>query len=190
MWTLSEVPPTGTTIYSDTFETATGWTVNPASTDTATTGRWERGNPAGTTSGGVTTQLDATVSGVNALVTGAAAGASAGANDLDGGTTTVQSPTIALPAGATLRLSFQYYLAHLNNASSADLVRVRVVGSTSTTVLTVTGAASNRSAAWTSSSVDISAFAGQTVRVVVEAADAGTASLVEAAVDDVTIVRL
>ncbi|GAA0906520.1 M28 family peptidase [Virgisporangium aurantiacum] len=190
VWTLSEVPPTGTTIYSDTFETATGWTVNPASTDTATTGMWERGNPGGTSSGTTTTQLDATVSGVNALVTGAAAGASAGANDLDGGTTTVQSPTIALPAGATLRLSFQYYLAHLNNASSADFVRVRVVGSTSTTVLTVTGAASNRSAAWTSSSVDISAFAGQTVRVVVEAADAGTASLVEAAVDDVTIVRL
>jgi aminopeptidase S len=43
---------------------------------------------------------------------------------------------------------------------------------------------------WTSSSVDISAFAGQTVRVVVEAADAGSASLVEAAIDDVVISRL
>ncbi|GAA1026969.1 hypothetical protein GCM10009557_06510 [Virgisporangium ochraceum] len=190
VWTLSEVPPTGTTLWSDTFETATGWTVNPAGTDTATTGAWERGNPAGTSSSGVTTQLDATVSGVNALVTGAAAGASAGANDLDGGTTTAQSPTIALPSGATLRLTFQYYLAHLNNATSADLLRVRVVGTTSTTVLTVTGAASNRAAAWASSSVDISAFAGQTVRIVVEAADASTASLVEAAIDDVVIARL
>ena len=28
----------GTTVYSDTFETATGWTVNPNGTDTATTG--------------------------------------------------------------------------------------------------------------------------------------------------------
>jgi hypothetical protein len=32
-----------------------------------------------------------------------------------------------------------------------------------------------------------SAFAGQSVRIVVEAADAGTASLVEAAVDDVRV---
>jgi aminopeptidase S len=67
---------------------------------------------------------------------------------------------------------------------------VRVVGTTSATVLTVTGAAANRAAAWASSSVDISAFAGQTVRVVVEAADAGTASLVEAAIDDVVVARL
>jgi len=38
--------------------------------------------------------------------------------------------------------------------------------------------------------VDISAFAGQTVRIVVEAADASGASLVEAAVDDVVVTRL
>jgi hypothetical protein len=37
--------------------------------------------------------------------------------------------------------------------------------------------------------VDLSAFAGQTVRLVVEAADASTASPVEAAVDEVTIIR-
>lgn len=35
--------------------------------------------------------------------------------------------------------------------------------------------------------VDISSFAGQTVYILIEAADAGTASLVEAAVDDVLI---
>ena len=46
----------------DTFETATGWTTNPNGTDTATTGAWERGDPAGTTSSGVTMQLGTTVS--------------------------------------------------------------------------------------------------------------------------------
>jgi aminopeptidase S len=57
-------------------------------------------------------------------------------------------------------------------------------------VLNVTGAATSRAAAWTSSTVDISAFAGQTVRIVVEAADASGASLVEAAIDDVVVTRL
>ncbi|MFD2354897.1 M14 family metallopeptidase [Nonomuraea ferruginea] len=60
-------PPT--TVYSDTFETATGWTVNPNGTDTATLGQWERGDPADTSSSGPK-QLGTTVSGSNDLVTG------------------------------------------------------------------------------------------------------------------------
>jgi glucose/arabinose dehydrogenase len=184
-------PPTGTgpqpgTVYSDTFETATGWTANPNGTDTATAGRFERGDPAGTTSG-VTLQLGTTPSGSNDLVTGAAAGAAAGENDVDGGTTSIQSPAIALPAGARLTLSFSWYLAHLNNAAAADFLRVSVVGTTTSVVFTQAGAASNRAGAWATATADLSAFAGQTVRLRVEAADAGTASLVEAGVDDVRI---
>jgi glucose/arabinose dehydrogenase len=184
-------PPTGTgpqpgTVYSDTFETATGWTANAAGTDTATAGRWERGDPAQTTSG-VTLQLGTTPSGSNDLVTGAAAGASAGENDVDGGTTSIQSPAIALPAGARLTLSFSWYLAHLNNAAAADFLRVSVVGTTTSVVFTQAGAASNRAGAWATATADLSAFAGQTVRLRVEAADAGTASLVEAGIDDVRV---
>ena len=48
------------------------------------------------------------------------------------------------------------------------------------------GAASNRNGAWTPASVNLNAFAGQTVRIRFEAADASTASLVEAGVDDVS----
>jgi hypothetical protein len=40
---------------------------------------------------------------------------------------------------------------------------------------------------WAQASVDLSPFAGQTVKIVVQAADASTASLVEAAVDDVRV---
>jgi aminopeptidase S len=190
VWTLAETPPTGETVFDDTFESGTGaWQTNPAGTDTATTGAWERGDPQATTSGGVALQLGTTPSGVNALVTGAAAGASAGDFDVDGGVTSVQSPQIALPAGATLRLSFAWYLAHLSNASSADYLRVRVVGTTTTTVLNLAGAASGRAAAWQNASMNISGHKGQTVRIVVDVADAGTASLVEAALDDVRIVR-
>lgn len=189
VWALAGTgTPPGTTVFSDTFETATGWTANPAGTDTATLGRWERGDPAATSSG-VATQLGTTVSGSYDLVTGPLAGSGAGAYDLDGGVSTIQSPAITLPSTGTLNLSFSWYLAHLNNASSADYLRVRVVGSGTVTALNATGAATNRAAAWQSASVDVSALRGQTVRIVIDAADASGASLVEAAVDDVKITQ-
>jgi subtilisin family serine protease len=182
-------PPPATTVFSDTFESATGWTTNAGGTDTATTGAWQRADPAGTSSAGVTLQLNNTVSGSNCLVTGAAAGAAAGEFDVDGGTTSVLSPAIALPSG-TITLSFAWYLAHLNNASSADFFRVSVVaGSSSTVVFSQAGAAANRTGAWSSATANLSSFAGQTVQLRVEAADAATASLIEAGVDDVLITR-
>jgi len=178
----------GTTVFSDNFEAAGGWVTNPNGTDTATTGQWVRGNPDTTTSG-VTLQLGTTVSGSNDLVTGAPAGASAGANDVDGGVTSIQSGAIALPTG-TLTLNFSWYLAHLNNATSADFFRVFVVsGTSSTQVFQQLGAASNRAGAWATASVSLNAFQGQTIRLRVEAADAATASLIEAGVDDVVITR-
>jgi subtilisin family serine protease len=181
-------PPPGTTVFFDNFETALGWTTNPSGTDTATTGAWQRANPETTTSGG-TLQQGTTPSGVNALVTGAAAGASVGANDVDGGVTSVQSPAIALPSG-TLSLSFAFYMAHLNNSSSADFLRVSIVGPGGTTqVFQEVGAANTDNAAYATQTVNISAFAGQTVRILIQAADASTASLVEAAVDDVRITQ-
>jgi hypothetical protein len=179
----------GTNVYSDNFETATGWTTNPNGTDTATTGAWQRGDPAATTSSGAK-QLGTTTSGSNDLVTGASAGADAGANDVDGGTTSIQSPAITLPSSGTLTLRFQWYLAHGANASSADFFRVSIVGSSGTTqVFNVNGAAANRNGAWALNSVNISSFAGQSVRILIQAADASTASLVEAGVDDVSIVK-
>jgi Zn-dependent metalloprotease len=178
-------PPPGDTVFEDDFETATGWTTNPTGTDTATTGQWVRGNPEGTSSNGVTLQLGTTISGSNDLVTGAAGG-SAGTADIDGGTTTIQSPAITLPSG-TINLSFSWYLAHLNNATSADFFRVSVVTGSTTQVFNQSGAATNRAGAWGTANVNLSAFAGQTIRLRIQAADASTASLVEAGVDDVVI---
>jgi len=181
-------PPPPVTVFFDDFETAQGWTVNPSGTDTATGGAWERGIPEATNSSGPK-QLAATVSGVNDLVTGRLAGVNANANDVDGGTTSIQSPAIALPATGTLTLSFSYYLAHDKKSSTADFFRVKVVGSTTSTVLEELGSGANDNAAWAAGSVNVTSFAGQTVRVLIETADAGSASLVEAAVDDVKIVQ-
>ena len=181
----------GTTVYSDNFETNTGWTVNPLGTDTATTGQWARGNPETTTSSG-TKQQGTTPSGVNALVTGPLAGASAGVHDIDGGVTTIQSPSITLPTG-TLNLTFSFYLAHGTNCHVRRLLpgvrRHRDRDGTATQVFQEVGAANNDDAAYVTHGRQPQPFAGQTVRIRFQAADAATASLVEAAVDDVTITR-
>jgi hypothetical protein len=185
--TEGEVPAPETVFFDD-FESDQGWTRNPSGTDTATAGLWERGDPQTTTSSG-TKQLGTTVSGVADLSTGPLAGSSAGVHDVDGGVTSIRSPAIALPATGTLTLTFSYYLAHGTNSSSADFLRVQVVGATTATVLQEPGAADDDDAVWAPGSADLSAFAGQTVRLHVEAADAAGASLVEAAVDDVRITR-
>src|SRR4051812_42176937 len=164
-----------TTVYSDDFEAARGWTVS----GNATTGAFQRGTPQATNSSGPK-QLATTTSGSNAFVTGLSAGAAAGDFDVDGGTTTITSPSIALPTGS-LRLSLNYYLAHGSNSGADDFFRVRVNG---TTVLNVAGAAVDRDAAWTSATINLDQFAGQTVQVAIEAGELGAASLPEAAGGD------
>lgn len=178
----------GTTVFQDDFETNRGWVANAGGTDTATSGLLERGDPEQTTSGTTVLQLGTTTSGVNCLVTGRLANGAAGNNDVDAGITTIRSPSIALPAGATsLTLTFRYYLAHLNNSSTADFLRVRLNG---TAVFERFGAPANVAGAWQTATISITPFAGQTVTIQVEAADASTASLVEAGVDDVRITSL
>jgi carboxypeptidase T len=180
---------TGTQIYFDNFETATGWSANPGGTDTATLGQWERGDPEATTSSGAK-QLGTTVSGTNDLVTARLAGSAAGANDVDGGTTSIRSPSITLPSSGTLTLNFSFYLAHGTNSSSADFFRVSIVHSGGTTqVLNVAGSATNRNGAWTGGTANLTPYAGQSIQILIQAADASTASLVEAGVDDVRITQ-
>ncbi|RJL24435.1 PQQ-dependent sugar dehydrogenase [Bailinhaonella thermotolerans] len=183
-------PPRTTTppLFADDFESDRGWTVNAAGADTATSGRWERGDPEPTTYNGATIQSGTTVSGTNALVTGRAAGSSAGAGDVDGGTTSVRSPEIALPAGTRPTLTLSYYLSHLNNASAADHLRVRVITPTTTaTILDRPASASQVPATWRQATADLTPYAGQTIRLQIEATDADPASLVESAVDDVRV---
>ncbi|MBM3125730.1 MAG: zinc carboxypeptidase [Chloroflexi bacterium] len=176
------------TLYSDNFDgAATGWTFNPSGTDTATLGKWEIGDPAQTSSGGVK-QLGTTHSGVNDLVTGRLAGSSAGAYDVDGGLTTARSGAINLAGSySSITLSLYGYMAHGTNSSSADYLRVKVIGATTTTVFEELGAANNDNGAWQAITANITAYAGQTVQLQVECADASGASLVECGVDTITI---
>jgi aminopeptidase S len=69
--------------------------------------------------------------------------------------------------GGVPTLSFSYYLAHRNDSSADDFFRAAVVGTRT---------------------IDLSAFAGQTIRILFSARDGGVDNLLEAAVDDVKIV--
>ncbi|MCP4427073.1 MAG: hypothetical protein GY803_21495, partial [Chloroflexi bacterium] len=83
-----------------------------------------------------------------------------------------------------------YYMAHTSNSSTDDYFRVKVVGATTEVVLEELGASDDDDAAWESFNVNLSSFAGQTVYLLIETADAAGGSIVEAAVDDVSIVAL
>ncbi len=181
----------GTEMWADGFETDRGWVRNAGSKDTATLGLLERGSPQQTTSthSNQVKQL-AAASGSFAMVTGASAGSSYGANDLGGGSTSMTSPAITLPASGTLTLTFSWNVANGDNSGSDDYLKVQVLdGSQATTVFTQTGAASEVPGQWRTASANLSAFAGKSVRLYLEAADAGTASLFEAEVDAISITQ-
>jgi hypothetical protein len=171
--------------FLDDFEVSRGWQLDPLGTDTAIRGRWQRLNPAGTNY-----QSNTVTSGSAALVTGAAAGSTSSANDVDGGVTSIRSPGIALPS-VVGRLTFRYYLAHASTSTAADTFRAFVEESdgTRTLVRAESGAANTDRPAWASASVSLTPWAGQTIRIVFVATDGGPDSLVEAAVDDVRVTR-
>jgi hypothetical protein len=178
-------------VFSDDFEQARGWTPTPGR-NYATTGVWERGDPQPTTYAGLTIQPDRCGGGsANCMVTGLEAGSTVNYYDLDNGLTSIQSPPITLPATGTLTLSIDFYLAHLNNATTADFISIRVVGSdgVARTVLARGATSSNVAGRWTTRTASLNAWAGQTVRVRVEAVDNAPNGVVEAGFDNVVIRR-
>ncbi|HRW98336.1 MAG TPA: Ig-like domain-containing protein, partial [Cyclobacteriaceae bacterium] len=174
-------------VFEDDFESSTGWVRNPYGTDTARRGLWEIANPESVWYFGYK-QLGTTVSGDKDLVTGARAGWLPGDNDVDYGTTSMRSPLISLPADKSISLSLSYYLAHASNSSSSDYLRIIVIGQETNTIFEVLGRNRDVDAAWTGLAIDLSGFAGQQVYLLIEVADLGNPSLVEAAVDDILII--
>jgi carboxypeptidase T len=175
--------------FDDDLEVSRGWAINPDGTDTATSGRFARANPASTYSHGPK-QLGTVTSGSKAFVTGGAAGSSANANDLDG-RTSIRSIPIDLPATLGQRLTFRYVFAHGSNASSADRFAAIVEGGggVQTTVFSRTGSPTDRDGVWRSASIPLDAWAGTTIRIRFVAVDAGGGSTVEVEVDDVRVTR-
>lgn len=180
---------TSSLVYNEDFETTLTWTLNAKGSDTATAGQWQVGKPQGTGYQTLPLQLNAASSGQQALVTGYTAGNSIGAYDLDGGVTSVRSPAINLAAAAHYRLQLDYYFAHLWNTTNADFLKISLVNNQGQqqTLIDVRGTAANRAAAWTNLTADLSSFAGSSVYLLIEAADGGSGSMIEAAVDNLRI---
>jgi hypothetical protein len=176
--------------FDDDLEVSRGWTVNPDGTDTAAGGRFARGNPAGTLASGVVMQPDRVPSGSMAFVTGTGAGSSAGANDLDGGTT-IRSVPIALRAAAGQQLTFAWLMAHTASSSAADhlAAMVEAEDGTQTVAWQRTGAPTLFAGQWRHAAISLDAWAGQTIRLRFEALDGAADSTFEAGVDDVRVTR-
>ena len=142
---------------SSTTPRTKGWAADPDGTDTATSGRWQRADPAQTTSNGVK-QLGTPVSGSRAFVTGGGAGNDPEDLDLDG-VSTLRSTTIAVPAKPG-PLTFSYYLAHDAQSTAEDQLRLSIEtdGGTRTLLWHVDGSGTDRDAAWQQAWLDVSAM--------------------------------
>lgn len=178
--------------FDDDLEVAAGWTIDPDGTDTAlaaTSGRFSRANPESTSSSGPK-QLGTVTSGSKAYVTGAAAGSSSTAYDLDG-RTTIRSRSVTLPAGGGQRLTFRYVFAHSASSDSNDWLRAIIEGpgGSRSTVFDLRGTAVDRDGAWRSASIGLDAWAGQAIRIRFEAVEGGRPNLLEVEIDDVRVTR-
>jgi carboxypeptidase T len=178
--------------FDDDLEINRGWLINFNGNDTATSGTWQRGDPQPTTTASGRKQPDHVPSGSKAFITGTAAGSSPSANDLDGGRTSTTSQPIDLPATAGQKLQFRWTFAHDATSQWADEFRVAIIDVSTglgTAVLVARGAATELNASWRAASIDLSRWAGKTIRIRFSATDAGTNGIVEAGFDDVRVTQ-
>lgn len=178
----------GSTRYD--FESNTlAWLSNPRGNDTGSAGLWERGRPGLTTwsATGASVQPGNAAEGSYAMVTGPLAGRSLGANDVDNGVVSIiTKDAVALPTGS-LSFSVDWFFSHLS-ATNSDGMRVSLVGSNGRIVPVVEqfGSSSNREPQWTKTTGAYGNL-GTNVRVLLEAWDGASGSIVEAGVDAIRI---
>jgi len=171
----------------DNFETATGWTVG-APGDTATTGIWVRADPVGTPA---QPEDDHTANpGVNCFVTGnGTPGGAVGANDIDGGATTLTSPNLALAGQPDATISYWRWFHNTYNGPNTQdtmVVSISPDGSTWVNVETLGPGGSGVSGGWIYKEFRVGDYIvpTNTTKMRFVPADIGTGSIVEAALDD------
>lgn len=179
-------------VIDDDFEMASGWQAGVAG-DTASTGLWERGNPLGT---GAQPEDDNTAGGTDCFFTGQGTpGGGLGENDIDGGFTTLLSPSFDLSSGNATVSYWRWYSNTTGAAPNADIFEVDISnnnGGSWTNAETVGPAGPDTSGGWVFHQFNVSDFVTPTanMRLRFVAADEGSGSVVEAAVDDLQVFRL
>jgi len=174
-------------MFSDSMETNTGWTVGSA-TDTATSGLWELADPQETTA---QPGEDVSAAGTMCWVTGALAGSGVNSFDVDGGATTLTSPRFSAINPTRVnslhnRLSYwRWYSNERGSAPFIDTLSILISNNdgASWTPLETTGENKRN---WVPKTWSIPAFIAPTaqMRIRFVASDTGSASAVEAAIDE------
>jgi hypothetical protein len=178
--------------FVDDLELDGSWTVG-ATGDDATTGIWVRADPVGTVYEGFVVQPedDRTPDpGTDCFVTGnGEIGGAAGVNDVDGGRITLTSPVYDLTGGSDVQIGYwRWYTNDRGYNPGEDLWRVDISNDGGATWVEVENGPMS-SNAWVEAFFDLDVFfpAPGLVRLRFIAEDEGGGSLVEAAVDDLTI---
>jgi hypothetical protein len=177
-----------TLVWGDSFESDLGW-VGGQPGDTATTGLWERADPQGTAA---QPENDVSDPGTLCWVTGAAAGASVGANDVDGGFTTLLSPALPLAGRPDAVISYwRWYSNSAGGAPNADTFRIEISanGTSNWIPFETVGPVQDANGGWIFHQARVGDFITptNTTRLRFIADDAGTGSVVEAAIDEFQI---
>ena len=172
--------------FADTMETDRGWVVG-ATGDNATAGLWVRADPVGTVA---QPENDTTPDGTLCWVTGAAGGG-AGANDLDGGVTTLTSPVFNATPPRGFRVNTtrigcsMWYSNNQGSNPNADSMPISISNNGGATWTQIADISSNVGAWWTfSARVEDFMTPSAAMKVRFVARDLGGGSVVEAAIDD------
>ena len=174
--------------FADDFETSLGWTAS-APGDDASTGQWVRANPVGTAA---QPEDDHTAPvGAQCFFTGqGSVGGGVGDADVDGGKTTLVSPVLNLSAVPNAAIRYwRWYSNNQGGVPESDVFTVDVSnngGASWTNVETVGPTGFEVGGGWIQHQFTVDDFVAPTsnVRVRFVASDAGSGSVVEAAVDD------
>lgn len=176
-------------VLEDDCEIDRGWTVG-APGDTATSGRWTRGDPIGTSA---QPEDDRSIFGVNCFFTGQGpAGGGDGDADVDGGYTTLITPRLDVSSGNAVLSYWRWFSNARGSQPNTDRFVVEISnndGRSWTGVEVVGPRGPDTNPGWFFREFDIAAILPPTdaVRVRFVARDGAPASLVEAAIDDVLI---
>ncbi|MFT7677990.1 MAG: hypothetical protein ACI8QC_001976 [Planctomycetota bacterium] len=186
----SATAETPITLLSDDLEAPSGWQGGVAG-DTATTGVWTRVDPLGTAA---QPEDDHSNPGTTAWVTGQGSnGGSLGENDVDGGVTTLLSPVYDVTALGDPVISYwRWYSNGSGGAPGADVFEVDIsndAGLTWSSVEVVGPTGAGTSGGWISHSFNVASIVAPTnmIQMRFRASDLGTGSIIEAAIDDLSI---
>jgi hypothetical protein len=168
----TEPAASGVTVFREDFTSADGWDTASDVAEQEAPGVWQRSEAT-----------DADGAANPCLVARASPGEGGGSQEFS-----VDSPAITLPASTELALSFRFYVARFDTASTGGRFRVSVIGREGAAVaLEESGDAEAPS--WAERVVDLSRFAGQTIRLRFGVVGEAPNHPIEAGLDDVAITR-